>query len=208
MSANPTPTKSPLDVAREFCAGNPEALPTGKYKVVDRVDRKNGRQAEHLTDKGTDKVLEHVAEETIHASASHILKRFEDQALADSDSAEISPEAQARYVKKIAQSVEFWSDPGNAARRIMGLYLHSLLYASPTAPVLLVCAGMLKSGEIEVECVCDYLRIKRVKAAPTANNDTFDLGDGLGLPVGDGPSAPLAAHNGVEGELASEGGAA
>lgn len=76
-------TQTPLDVAREFCAGNPEALPTGKYKVVDP-----------LHDKGTDRLLADIAkapepakpyaELTDDERAANVLRAFEPlRALAD-----------------------------------------------------------------------------------------------------------------------------
>lgn len=54
------PNKSPLDVARDFCGKNPAALPHGRYKVVDRVDRREP-SPDNLTDSGTDKLLARAA---------------------------------------------------------------------------------------------------------------------------------------------------
>lgn len=55
MSIAPNP-KSPLEVAREFSAKAPDALPPGKYLVVDRVDPREP-STHHLTDAGTDRLL-------------------------------------------------------------------------------------------------------------------------------------------------------
>lgn len=162
------------------------------FRFVGRVDRR---------EPGSDPLGE--AADAIEVATDKLLARFD---RSETDSAEVSPEAAARYAKRIATSLEYWRDSYTATKRITGLEVGYCLYAAPTAPVLILAAAMLQSGEIEIECVCDYLRITRIKAArgahpgpdgdaetrateagkvaPTkVNNATFDIGDGLGLEV-------------------------
>lgn len=165
------------------------AINKRRYRLVDRVDPREPGSSEP-------------AREIIEASALKLLARAD----AVTDSAELSPEARAMHAARLGRNREFWSDSQNAARRILGLGVGFALYASPTAPVLLLCAGLLAGGEIKVECVEDSIRITRIKAPASIDDRVSDeLATDPPIPAPGFYSIPLAGHNGTEGDLASEG---